>query len=447
MKRWILLFAAIACLAAGTACGKKATAKKKTETRITIQTSPDKATVLIDGKKVGKSPLGGEYSSGSYVVKAEKEGYFPAWKGVVVKEGETTKVEMSLKPIVTSVLLETSPSVKADVTFNGKVIGQTPVVIRDLDCGSYTARLSAPGYFPKEISWDVKDERPQKIIAEMRKNTGNITITRCVNGATVKVNGKNCGVLPYTFTAEQGDYNIEVTAPGYSTFRQKVSLISGRREIVKPRLAILPGALYITSKPAGAHIRIDGKAYGQTPNKIEGLTPNRTVRIVLTKRDYDPVSFQATVQPGKTINLGRNLSSSLGGIEFVTRPAGVTVYLHNKRLTVTEKDPNSPGYSKVFRVNSLPPGEYTLRFTHKRAKPEFETRKVTVQKNKNVRVENVVEMWVPNARITLKSTGAVYEGRIVRENKNSITLEHNRKSRINYTRKELEKIDRLAEEE
>ena len=56
-------------------------------------------------------------------------------------------------------------------------------------------------------------------------------------------------------------------------------------------------------------------------------------------------------------------------------------------------------------------------------------------------------MWVPNARITLKSTGAVYEGRIVRENKNSITLEHNRKSRINYTRKELEKIDRLAEEE
>ena len=141
MKRWILLFAAIACLAAGTACGKKATAKKKAETKITIRTSPDKATVLIDGKKVGESPLGGEYSSGSYVVKAEKEGYFPAWKGVVVKEGETTNVEMSLKPIVTSVLLETSPSVKADVTFNGKVIGQTPVVIRDLDCGHLEDRV------------------------------------------------------------------------------------------------------------------------------------------------------------------------------------------------------------------------------------------------------------------------------------------------------------------
>lgn len=446
MKRWILLLAAVACLAGGTACSSKKEKGKASPTKITIQTDPAGAEITISDKKVGKSPLGGSYTPGSYIVKAEKTGYTTAWKGVVVKKGEETKVDMKLEPITSSVMLETKPNIKANVTFNGKVIGQTPIVISDLKCGFYSASLKAPGYAPAQVSWNITDERPEKIIVNMFENTGVIRIEKAIAGARVKVNGKDCGVLPYEFRTEQGDYDIEVSAAGYSTYRQKVSLVSSKKVVVRPRLIILPGAVYVKSNPAGAFISINGKRRGQTPQKIEGLTPGKT-KIVISKRNFDPVVIDTNVLPGQVVNINRNLSSSLGGIEFVTRPAGVTVYLNNRRLTVTEKDPNSPGYSKVFKVNNLPPGEYTLRFTHKRAKPENEIRKITVQKNKNTRIDNAVEMWVPNARITLKSTGTVYEGRIVRENKQSITLEHNRKSRINYTRKELEKIDRLAEEE
>ena len=57
-----------------------------------------------------------------------------------------------------------------------------------------------------------------------------------------------------------------------------------------------------------------------------------------------------------------------------------------------------------------------------------------------------MELWIPNARITLK-VGSVYVGRIVSQNEKQITFEHKQGSRMDYGRNELRDIEWLAERE
>ena len=450
MKKWILLFAAVLSIASFSACGKKNKTKEEKPAVISITATPEDAIVFIDGKKVGKAPLKGKYAPGSYIVRAEKPGYETAWTSAVVKNGETTEVKLALKPISASVMITTNKNVHAEeVTVNDEPVGgrQTPFVLSGLDFGSHKATLKAPGYSPVVVKWEITDKRPKKVNVALSENTGVLRIDRSVPGAKVKINGKDHGMrFPYEFRTEQGEYEVVVTAPGYTVFSRKIFLKSGKTERVSPVLSLLPGTLVVKSKTEGAFVTVNGKSRGMTPTKIEGLEPNKKVRIVISKRDYEPVSFDMNIVAGKTLHVSRTLESILGSIEFVTCPAGVTVYLDNKLLTVTEKDPNSPGLSKVFRKTGLRQGEHTLKFTHKRAKPTTITQKIRVEKNKNNRIEKPIELWVPNAQIKIISSGYTYTGRIVRQNDNEITFEPTRKSRITYKRSELE-ITKLSEEE
>ena len=445
MKKWILLFAAAVALLGFSGC--KAKQKEKTVTVLEITSDQKETEISIGGKAYGKAPLSGKFTPGIYVICAEKEGYDPVWKSVTVEKGKKTKVDFKLSRMKSAILLQTKPNIKADVIFKGNKIGQTPIVISDLECGTYSAEVKAPGYSAAHAKWTIDTKRPKKVSVQIKENTGVIRVNNVsAKNAMVKLNGKNYGTLPRDFRLEQGEYMIEVSAPGYAPYSQKVALVSGKKVVVRPVLSELPGKLIIKSNPAGALVTMNGKRYGTTPITLEGIKPGR-ISITLSKQNYDPVTINNLgVAAGKTVSVSRNLISSLGSVEFVTVPAGVTVYLDNKLLTVTEKDPRSKGYSKVFRVGGLRPGKHTLKFTHKRAKPKEKKVDFVVEKNKNFRIPGVVEMWIPNAQITLK-VGSKYEGRIVRESKTSITFEQSRRSRLDYNRSELEKIEWLAEEE
>ena len=346
MKKWFFLLIAAAVLTTITACSNNKKVVKATT--INIKTDPIGADITIAGKKYGKSPLGGKFADGTYVVLAEKDGYEPQWKSVTLKKGTNTDLSFKLEPLKSSVLLTTSPNIKANVIYNGNKIGQTPIVLSNLEYGKHSAELKAPGYAPAYAEWNIDSKRPHKITVRITENTGSLKIVNIrQKGAMVKINGKNYGAPPRSFRLEQGEYSVEVTAPGHAPFVQKVSLSSGKTVTVYPALTELPGKLIVNSNPSGAMVRLNGKNQGTTPIVLEGIKPGE-FKLTLTKQNYDPVHVHLGVAPGKTVNITRTLRSSLGSIEFVTVPSGVTVYLDNKLLTVTQKDPKSNGYSKVI---------------------------------------------------------------------------------------------------
>jgi hypothetical protein len=76
------------------------------------------------------------------------------------------------------------------------------------------------------------------------------------------------------------------------------------------------------------------------------------------------------------------------------------------------------------------------------ATPSRRDLRIMVEKNKNKRLEQNVELWIANARIIHK-IGSQYVGRIVSENEEYIKFEHKPGSRIDYKRSELKTIERF----
>lgn len=441
-KLFFLLFSAAIPLLLLSGCDSKPVDNRAI---IQIKTKPEKATITISGKDCGVSPVGGKLSAKSILIKAEKPGYETVWKHVTLTPRKKTEILLELPQLTSSIMLKTTPAVSAEVTFNGKKIGQTPLVIPGLRPGQYTATLKAPGYAPTQVSWTVDSKRPQMKVIKLFQNTGLLKVERGPRNASIKINGKNHGKIPYEIRLEQGEYDIDIDAPGYTTHTKKVYIRSNRTEVVRPVLTELPAKLIISSNPSGAFVTVNGARQGSAPLTIEGIKAGK-VKVSFSMPNYDPVTIERGVAPGQVLRINGNLTSSLGSLEFVTIPAGVTVYLDNRKITVTEPDPDNKGYSKVFRINGLKPGEHTLRFIHKRATPSEKIMRVTVQKNKNIRLPQNVELWIKNARITL-NVGTSYDGRLVREGDDSITFEHKQGSRMDYKRSELKKIERFKESE
>lgn len=444
MKKIILLFfAAVLPLFFFTACDSK---PADTRPVIHIKTKPEGANIFISGKPYGAAPLKGKIAPGTLLIRAELAGHETVWQSVDLQRGQKKEVLLELPQLSSSFMLKTAPAVSAEVTFNGKVIGQTPIVIPDLKPGNYTASLKAPGYAQTQVSWTIDSKRPQMKTVRLMENSGRIRVEKAPSkNAILRINGKNYGRLPQDIVLEQGEYDVEVKAPGFTVFTQKVSVQRGRQVLIRPVMSELPGQLVVTTEPKGAVVIVNGTRHGSTPIKIEGIKAGK-VKIELRLNNYDPIILDQGVAPGQSLRLHRKMSSSLGALEFVTVPAGVTVYLDNKLLTQTVSDPGNKGYSKVFRQTGLRPGTYTLKFVHKMAKPRERKITVTIEKNKTTRIPGNVELWIPNARITLK-VGSVYVGRIVSQNEKQITFEHKQGSRMDYGRNELRDIEWLAERE
>ena len=114
---------------------------------LSVESTPDGATVMVDGKKFGTTPLTNELIIGKHQVTISKLGYKDDVREIVVKENETTalvsNLELDIRPAVLNI--DGSPKA-ANVYINDKHVGKTPLK-HSTDAGEYHLKVSKSGYF------------------------------------------------------------------------------------------------------------------------------------------------------------------------------------------------------------------------------------------------------------------------------------------------------------
>jgi hypothetical protein len=136
------------------------------------------------------------------------------------------------------------------VTLDGRLVGETPLVLRDLAAGPYLLQVARPGYAPHR-------ER-----------------------VTVPPGGRE---RTLTFALEAG-----VTSPGDAG--------------ALPAAAAAPGAIHVDSTPRGARVIVNGQFVGHTPLRIAEVRPGQhTVTIELA--DHSSVTRRTSVGPGQIVTL------------------------------------------------------------------------------------------------------------------------------------------------
>ena len=428
-------------------CGKSsagnANAGKGT---MTLQAIPEDVKINIQGKDVGVTPrTTNPVRPGMYVVKFEKDGYYPEWRAVTVEAGRDTLEEVRLRPI-TSVAVITSTPAGAKVIKDGRDMGITPCVLTGLAWGRHSARLQMPGCLPQEINWEVNTDRPFSSHTDLVRNTGIVMIESELADATIVIDGKPRGMTPFRDELEQGMHEIRVEKNGYKPYVTNIEVERKGSYSLKATMELLPIPLVITSKPSGAVVKVNGKEYGVTPYTFQTTKPGK-YKVFVSKEKYGNEEREITMAPGNNYNMDLTLSSEMGSVQFVTEPAGITVYIDGKEVGKTEVDPDNPNISKVFTVNDLEQGEHTLELYHKRAKPDPRRAfKFQVKKLKTFRFKKNLELWIPNVEL-VHVRGWRRIGRVRDLKQDPIRFEPKKGVSSNYPKKEVKELILLPDEE
>lgn len=415
-------------------CEKK---KKVAKATLKISSNPKGATVFINNKEYGETPMPLRVSPSIYIIKFSKSGYEETWEKVVCPKNSIKTVDVTLKPITASVMFTSNPK-GAKVLIDNSVVGETPLVLQGFKLGRHTAIFRLVNHAPQRVSWEIDDQRPERVHAILKTNVGKIQITSKPKNANIFIDGEPRGRTPFKGAIEEGTHKIRFELQGYTPQEQIVVVKRGQTTRTKVDMAILPGTLKVTSTPSGARLYIAGKHYGNTPRTIKNLSPG-VYMVRVEKGGFDHTERKVTVMANQTTPVNLPLSTNMGGIDLVVNPPGVTIYLDGKKVGVSEPG-ETPKMSKVFHMRKLTSGRHIVTLAHKRAKPAKRDIRVNVKKGQITRRLNE-EMWIADHKLTLK-TGIEHVGRLIREipDKNEIEFEPEPKIKMHFKKQEIKSL-------
>jgi len=184
---------------------------------ISVTSDPLSATVYLDGKTIGVSPiLISKVPKGEHEVTLYKPGYVKSSQKVQVKKDTVTEVYVSLNQVSYSVRISSIPE-GAQVYYDGILKGVTPLTFDEPTAGLHKVRVIKEGYQEQREDLEVKNtitERTYRLLAY----TGGLNINTKPAGAQVLIDNILMGRTPLTIEALPIDkyYAVTLKKEGYN---------------------------------------------------------------------------------------------------------------------------------------------------------------------------------------------------------------------------------------
>lgn len=192
-----------------------------------------------------------------------------------------------LRPRVALVRVESNPpgaSVYVDRVDLG-ARGVTPRVLA-LEPGTHSVILRRDGFYEAQTTGvRVTIGQEASVNLGMEPLLGSVELSGQPAGATVRVDGEDgepVGTLPTTLRLSPGAHMLVVSAPGYRTARQLVSVEQDGTVRAVVELPLVTGSVVVDALEKGALIEIDGQAAGFTPAVLPAVPAGEhELRVVL----------------------------------------------------------------------------------------------------------------------------------------------------------------------
>lgn len=201
---------------------------------VTVNTRAD---VWIDGSMRGEAPLQLKLPSGRHVVDLRANGYLPASRVVEVGQGATVPVDVALERITADLSLNTVPP-GADVAANGEPVGKTPLAHAHVPAGRIELSLHLDGFhsyrFPVQLA-----PREERDLGTYRLEPPYGWLdAHLPSGSDIAIDG---GPQHFPQSNERlavGVHRIQVFAPGYYAYSEKVSVGDAQTVLLDPPLKL-----------------------------------------------------------------------------------------------------------------------------------------------------------------------------------------------------------------
>ncbi len=205
---------------------------------LSVISDPLGATVYLDGKKVDITPMQKTaLVVGTHQIMIKAFNYQPYTSIIQISKERNLALNIKLKP-VSSVEVDTFPS-GATVYLDGKMVGQSPIVINDVYSGNHFVKVEKEGYLDQKKSILVGSGENRKMYFYLQEAPLNVKIELQRNGikymATYTVN--KLSTLSAYIEDNQGSkvatlMDEQLVTPGTYTIDKNLDLSAGLYSVV-----------------------------------------------------------------------------------------------------------------------------------------------------------------------------------------------------------------------
>jgi formylglycine-generating enzyme required for sulfatase activity len=288
---------------------------------VTIGSVPKGATVRVDGKPVGKTPLELDLFPGTHKVEISAN-RFKTWRTRLVVQANQPKVleNIRLEPADGTLVLRTNP-VGANVTVGERYSGKTPLEMRLIPDKGHVIRISKAGYEKVVREIKVSSGRRKDLTVDLVPIEGIVYLTVNPEDAELLINGKSWGTVRKELRLTSVEHRLEIKREGYQSFQTKITPRPGFPKVLRvtltkvvPEKPVIPGVIRAANGYELKLIRPGSFTMGAS-RREQGRRSNETLRKVTLKRPFYIGVKEVTNKEFKEFLSAHN-SGSLQGISL-----------------------------------------------------------------------------------------------------------------------------------
>lgn len=432
MKRFAMMVAA--CLVS-----LWASARQNHMTRVDITSQPERASVFVDGKSYGLTPVTlFDLEPGRHRVKYRMNGYEESDSYIMVEDGRPLQHSCTLEPEKGILLVKSEPS-GCEITLDGVAMGLTPRLITTIDARSvHKMTLQKTGY--KAATFDVKFNGRTPLVRDetLMLDSGVLKIISEPSGAEVTVNGVVRGNTPILVSdVPKGRATVKFRLAGFKDeIISDLMVGAGDHQTVSRVLEGLPGTLSLTSVPEGARFYVNGEYRGRSPLVLSGLQPG-DYEVRAENEGFGSETRIVKVMNGATPRMEFRMSNVMGRLEVKSSPSGAQVYFDGRLIGTTSTDDPDAEFSDKLMIENVLEGEHVLvikkdGYAEQTRHPKIKSSKTS---KANVRLRRIFK---PDIEI-VTDTG-VYQGILVSNTPEYILVEVKLGIQRSFPRADIRKV-------
>ena len=285
---------------------------------VAISSIPEGASVIVDGKSAGRTPITIELPKGTYQLQISAEGYKTWQKQLSVLPNQPQALEaIRLEPADGTLALKTRPA-GANVTVGQRFVGKTPLTVQISANTQHEIRISKAGYENVTRKIEVSTGKLKTVAVDLKPILGVIHFKVEPSGALLVVDGKNRGAVPKELKLVAVSHQLEIKKKGYQSYKTRITPRPGYPQEIKVSLAPLKPKVTL---PAGVITAKNGyqlKLIRPQPftmgssRREQGRRSNETLRKINLQRPFYMGTREVTNKEFKQF-LARHQSGAFKG--------------------------------------------------------------------------------------------------------------------------------------
>ncbi|CAA0091039.1 Serine/threonine-protein kinase pkn1 [Halioglobus japonicus] len=299
---------------------------------ISIDSSPQGASVTVDGESVGKTPLVDlPLAQGEYQLLLEEPRHLPLTQTLQVTGRNVQQdIAVQLAPAWAMVTIDSVPA-GATILLDGEAAGTTPATIEVLQ-GEHQLMLQMDTFANWQKTLRIEADKDQDLgQVNLQPAAGALTLNSVPSAANVTLDGEFQGQTPLTIDVSPGTvHQLDVFKPGYKRYNDSVEMAAATTDERTVTLQAQLGEVRLRISPANAVVRINGKAIGAGVQTLSLPAVEHVVEVSLD--GYAPVRKSVTPRPGLPQLVDVTLQTQQAVTEArikpeITTPLGQTLLL------------------------------------------------------------------------------------------------------------------------